>query len=187
MKKKILYITAIVFMLSIITGGTLAYFNTSETATNVITTGGVAIDVLVNGSVQSDYDDPIPIMPATKVDRSITVRSTEQAAWIRVNYKLAVFDADGQKMDISDEELEKVVLITPDNTNWTQKDGWWYCNTAMKAGETTTPLFEQVAFSGPDMDNKYQLCKVVIDIQAQAVQQANNKNAATEALGWPED
>ncbi|MBR2949864.1 MAG: SipW-dependent-type signal peptide-containing protein [Lachnospiraceae bacterium] len=186
MKKRIFYIAAILICLSLTTGGTLAYFNTTETATNVITTGGVSIDVLVNGSLESDSDEPIPVMPATEVDRSITVRSNKQAAWIRVNYTLTVYDAENKKMEIPADELKKVIVITPDNTNWTQKDGWWYYNTAVKNGETTAPLFEKIAFSGPDMDNKYQLCTLVVDINAQAVQQANNKTSATEALGWPE-
>ena len=103
-----------------------------------------------------------------------------------MNYTLTVYDADGKKMEIPADELAKVIIIDPDTTNWTQQDGWWYYNTAIKSGETTKPLFEEVVFSGPYMDNKYQLCKVVIDVTAQAVQQANNGATVWEALGWPE-
>ena len=189
MKKRILYIAAIIICLSLITGGTYAYYTTSDTARNVITSGGVEVAVveqqLVNGTLQPYPSQPIPVMPATTVSKIVSVQSTEQAAWVRMNYTLTVYDADGKKMDIPADELAKVIVITPDATNWTQKDGWWYYNTAVKSGETTKPLFEEVAFSGQHMDNKYQLCTVVIDVTAQAVQQANNGATVWEALGWP--
>lgn len=188
MKKKILYIAAIVICLSLITGGTYAYFTTSDTARNVITSGGIEVKVveqqLVNGTLQPYPSQPIPVMPATTVSKIVSVQSTEQAAWVRMNYTLTVFDADGNKMDIPADELAQVIVIVPKTTDWTQKDGWWYYNTAIASGETTTPLFEEVVFSGPNMDNKYQSSTVVINVTAQAVQQANN--GATEALVWPE-
>lgn len=190
MKKKILYIAAILICLSIITSGTYAYYTTTDTARNVITTGGIEVKVveqqLVNGTLQPYPSQPIPVMPATTVSKIVSVQSTEQAAWVRMNYTLTVYDADGKKMDIPADELAKVIVITPDATNWTRQDGWWYCNTAIASGETAKPLFEEVEFSGPEMDNKYQGCKVVIDVTAQAVQQANNGATVWEALGWPE-
>ena len=190
MKKKILFIAAIVICLSLITGGTYAYFTTSDTARNVITSGGIEVKVveqqLVNGTLQPYPSQPIPVMPATTVSKIVSVQSTEQAAWVRMNYTLTVYDTDGKKMEIPADELAKVIVIESDTTNWTLKDGWWYCNTAVKGGEMTKPLFEKVAFSGPNMDNKYQGCTVVIDVIAQAVQKANNGATVLEALGWPE-
>lgn len=190
MKKKILYIAAIIICLSIITGGTLAYYTTSDTARNVITSGGVEVKVveqqLVDGALQPYPNQPIPVMPATTVSKIVSVQSMEQAAWVRMNYTLTVYDANGKEMNVPADELAKVIVINPDTTNWTFKDGWWYYNTAVASGEMTTPLFEEVVFSGPNMDNKYQLCTVVIDVTAQAVQKANNGDTVMEALGWPE-
>jgi hypothetical protein len=80
--------------------------------------------------------------------------------------------------------VKKAIIIEPDRTSWTEKDGWWYYNTAVQSGERTKPLFEVVAFSGPHMDNKYQDCTVVIEVNAQAVQKANNGDTVKEALGW---
>ena len=188
MKKRILYIAAIIICLSIITGGTLAYYTTSDTARNVITSGGVEVKVveqLVSGTLQSYSSQPIPVMPATTVRKTVSVESAEQSAWVRMNYTLTVCDAEGKEMEIPTDELAKVVVIETDTTNWTLMDGWWYYNTAIQSGEVTKPLFEEVAFSGPNMDNKYQLCTVVIDVTAQAVQQANNGATVWEALGWP--
>ena len=189
MKKKVLYIAIVVICLALITGGTYAYFTTSDTARNVITSGGIEVKVveqqLVNGTLQPYPNQPIQVMPATTVSKIVSVQSTEQAAWVRMNFTLTVYDAEGKEMEIPADELAEGIVIDPDATNWTQKDGWWYYNTAVKGGETTKPLFEEVEFSGPHMDNKYQLCTVVIDVTAQAVQQANNGATVWEALGWP--
>ena len=189
MKKKIIYIAAIIICLSIVTGGTYAYYTTSDTARNVITSGGVEVTVveqqLVNGELQPYPNQPIQVMPAETVSKIVSVKSTEQAAWVRMNYTLTVYDADGKVMDILPDELAKVIIIEYDTANWTYADGWWYYNDPVKNGEMTKPLFEEVEFSGPYMDNKYQLCTVVIDVIAQAVQQANNGATVWEALGWP--
>lgn len=191
MKKKILYITAILICLSILNGSTLAYFSMEDTARNVITTGGVNINIveqqLVNGTLLEYPNQPIQVMPATKVSKIVSIQSTEKDAWVRAAYTITFYDADSKLMEIPADELEKVIVIEPDNTNWMLKDGWWYYNTAVAAGEITKPLFEEVMFSGPDMDNKYQNCNVVIDVTAQAVQQANNGTTVMEAHGWPEN
>lgn len=191
MRKKILYIAAVVICLSIITSGTLAYFTAEDTARNVITSGSVDVAVveqqLINGTLQTYPDQPTPVMPGTTVSKIVSVQSMDQAAWIRANYTVTIYDADGRQMEISGAELAKVVLIKPDSVNWTLKNGWWYYNAACKAGETTKPLFEAVEFSGPEMGNEYQRCTVTIDIHAQAVQQANNGSTVMEAAGWPEE
>lgn len=189
MKKKILLLAAIVVCLSLITGGTLAYYTGSDTARNVITSAGVEVKVveqqLVEGVLQPYPSEPIPVMPATTVSKIVSAQSAQEAAWIRMNYTLTVYDRDDEEMDIPAKELEKVIGIAPDTANWTEKDGWWYCSSPAGAGEMTKPLFEEVAFSGPDMDNKYQGCTVVIDVTAQAVQKANNGATVMEAVGWP--
>lgn len=190
MKKKILYIAAILICLSIITSGTYAYYTTTDTARNVITTGGVEVQVveqqLVNGTLQPYLNQRIPVMPATTVSKIVSVQSKQEPVWVRTNYTVTVYDADNKVLEVPAEELKKAIVINPDATNWTEKDGWWYYNTDIKSGETTKPLFETVTFSGPDMGNKYQMCTVVIDVTAQAVQKANNKETVLEALGWPE-
>lgn len=189
MKKKLIYIAIVVICLSLITGGTLAYYTASDTARNVITSGGVEVKVveqqLVNGALQPWSNQTIPVMPATTVSKIVSVQSMDEAAWVRARYTITVYDADGKEMEIPAEELNQVIIIAPDAENWTQKNGWWYYRAAIASGENTRPLFEEVAFSGPNMDNKYQFCTVVIEVTAQAVQKANNGSSATEALGWP--
>ena len=123
MKKKILLISAIVLCIAILSGGTLAYFTTSDTARNVITSGGVEVKVieqqLVDGELQDYPSEPIPVMPAATVSKIVSVQSIEAPVWVRMNYTVTVFDPNGEEMDVSAEELAKVIAIAPDSENWT--------------------------------------------------------------------
>ena len=191
MKKRIFALAVVLTCLSILASTTLAYFTDIGTARNVITSGGIGIELieqqLVGGTLQPWPEDPIPVMPATTVSKIASVKNLEEPAWVRMNYTVTVYDAADKVMTVPADELAKVIVIAPDSTAWTQKDGWWYYNTAVNTGETTAPLFEEVVFSGPHMDNKYQNCTVTVDVTAQAVQKANNGATVWEAKGWPEE
>ena len=90
MKKKIFYIAVIVICLAILTGSTIAYYTASDTVRNVITSGGIAVTVveqqMVNGTVQPYPNEPIPVMPGETVSKIVTVCSSQQAAWVRLQY-----------------------------------------------------------------------------------------------------
>ena len=190
MKKKIFYIAAIVICLAILSGGTLAYYNASDTARNVITSGKVELVLLeqqrVGDQVTPYPAQPVSVMPGKTVSKIVSVRNDAQPAWIRVSYTVTVYDADGNKKEIPAEEQDAAIIIEPDSTNWFYRDGWWYYSAALATGETTRPLFDEVRFSATNMDNQYQRCSIVIDVTAQGVQRANNGETALEALGWPE-
>jgi len=190
MKKKMIYIAAILICLSIITSGTYAYFTTEDTARNVITTSGVEIRVveyqIVNGE-RVPYTAPtIPVMPGKSFSKIVTVESLERDVWVRADYTVNVFGEDGKKLDVPAAELEQVIQIEPDDTEWTEIDGWWYYNKPVSTTFPTAPLFDTVTFAHKEMDNKYQGGTVEIVVTAQAVQKANNGDTVTEALGWPE-
>ena len=191
MKKRIFALAVVLTSLSILASTTLAYFTDIGSARNVITSGGIGIQVieqqLVGGTLQPWPETPVPVMPGTTVSKIASAKNLEQPAWIRMNYTVTVYDASGKVMDVSAEELAKVILIEPDSAAWTQKDGWWYYKTAVNTGETTAPLFEEVVFSGPHMDNKYQNCTVTVDVTAQAVQKVHNGDTVMDAQGWPKN
>ena len=191
MKKRIFALAIVMTCLSILASTTLAYFTDIGTARNVITSGGIGIQVveqqLVGGTLQPWPETPVPVMPGTAVSKIASAKNLEQPAWIRMNYTVTVYDAAGKAMDVPADELAEVIVIEPDGTEWIRKDGWWYYKAAVNTGETTAPLFEEVVFSGPHMDNKYQNCTVTVDVTAQAVQKANNGATVWEAKGWPEE
>ena len=173
MKKRIFALAVIVICLAVITGSTLAYFTTESTARNVITSGGIGVEVveqqLVDGELQPWPDQPIRVMPGTCVSKIVSAGSTAQPAWIRMNYTLTFLDAEGKTMDLTAEELAQVVTIAPNADGWTWAEGWWYYEDALAAGETSEPLFEEVAFSGPNMDNTYSNSTLLIDVNIQGV------------------
>ena len=191
MKKRIFAVAVVLICLSVLASTTIAYFTDTDIARNVITSGGIDIQIieqqLEDGKLVDYPKEPIPVMPASTVSKIVSVKNTDEPAWVRVIYTVKVLDAAGKKMDIPAEEQAKVIGIAPDTSKWTQKDGWWYYKAAVKTGETTSPLFEEVVFSGPYMDNKYQNCTVTVDVTAQAVQKANNGATVWEAKGWPEE
>lgn len=191
MKKRIFALAVVLTCLSILASTTLAYFTDIGTARNVITSGGIGIQVieqqLVGGTLQPWPEVPVPVMPGTAVSKIASAKNLEQPAWIRMNYTVTVYDAAGKTMDVPAGELAEVIVIDANDDAWTQKDGWWYYKAAVNTGETTEPLFEEVVFSGPYMDNKYQNCTVTVDVTAQAVQKANNGATVWEAKGWPEE
>ena len=191
MKKRIFALAVVLTCLSILASTTLAYFTDIGTARNVITSGGIGIELieqqLVGGTLQPWPEMPVPVMPGTAVSKIASAKNLEQPAWIRMNYTVTVYDAAGKTMDVPAGELAEVIVIDANDDAWTQKDGWWYYKAAVNTGETTAPLFEEVVFSGPYMDNKYQNCTVTVDVTAQAVQKANNGATVWEAKGWPEE
>lgn len=190
MKRKLLFIAAALIVLSLIAGGTLAYFTAEDTARNVITSGAVTAELVeqqrtADGELAPYPAEAIPVMPGQSVSKIVTVRSDEQPAWIRARYTIAVQDAAGKTMDIPAAKLDKVVSIEPDAGRWTLRDGWWYYGEAVGGGESTSALFESIDFSGPDMGNEYQGATITVDVAVQVVQSANNGESALDAMGWP--
>ena len=189
MKKKIFAMAVVLICVSILASTTLAYFTDLGTARNVITTGGVSIQIVEQqlvGDKLVDYpNEPIAAMPGKTISKIVSVKSLKQAAWIRMNYTVTVLDAAGDVMEVPAAELEKLIVIVADAENWTYRDGWWYCNEPVSAGESTKPLFDSAAFA-KNMGNAYQESTVYIDVTAQAVQKANNGESVLDAAGWPE-
>lgn len=189
MKKKILAIAMILICISILASTTLAYFTDMGTARNVITTGGINVEVLEqqveNGVLKPYPADPISVLPGRTISKIVSVGSLEQSAWIRAAYTITVLDAQGNALDIPAADVAEAVIILPEAGKWTLKDGWFYYADPLGGGTTTSPLFTNVRFSGQKMGNEYQKCSIVVEVTAQAVQYANNGTSAMNALGWP--
>ncbi len=191
MKKRIAYLAMLCILLTMFMNSTLAYFTAEETARNVISSGAVAVELVekqLADNALADYPDgSISVMPGTEVSKIVSARNLEEPAWLRMAYTVTILDADGEKMDITADELGQIMDLNEDSLNWTYSDGWWYYNQALAAGEESKPLFTRVLFSGPEMTDKYQSCVIAIDVVAQAVQQVHNGDTVMDAAGWPTD
>ena len=184
MKKwKIVALCTVLACLSIVASGTLAYFTAQETAHNVITSGGV--DIQLHEFSDRGHDEPIPwqdvdgVMPGAEISKIVTVQNTGASdAWVRIKVEKTVYLAGGDKGN------PEVMKLDIKDAFWTEQGGFYYYNSALKPGETTPPLFTTVTFD-PKMGNQYQGSTAHIDVKADAVQVANNGNAVLEAAGWP--
>ena len=203
MKKKLLALAVLMICASLVSLGTLAYFNAEDTAHNVISSGSVNIELVEKTKgddgklVDFPKDGILGVMPGTAVSKIVTVKNTgESAAYIRVWVNTAISEPGDPitnpliknlplTIEVEGETVE-LIEINYNTEKWTQgEDGYWYYNRAVKTGETTEPLFTTVEFHKL-MGNAYQNSVTRVDVSAQAVQSANNGTSAMDAAGWPE-
>ncbi len=194
MKKKILTVAAIVICLAILGTGTLAYFSDKEIAHNVITSGGVKIDLVEkmldeSGNRVDFRNNQSGLMPGATASKIVFVRNLDEPAWIRVKVVTEITAEDGQTALNPDR-----IVPNFDTANWLNDGEYYYYTKPVATGAATSDLFTQVHFKGEEMDNTYQNCTVNIAISAQAVQVANNPKGGIEILtaetlanvkGWP--
>ena len=181
MKRKLLIFSVLAICVAILAAGTIAFFNAEGKAHNVITTGGVEIAVQewADKEKTAPFEDLTGVMPNTTVTKIAEIKNTgASAAWVRVKVEKNI---QLQGNGTPDADLVKLDLNT---TEWTKQDGYYYYNKPLQPGEVTKPIFTAVTFDA-GMGNEYQHAKVSVDVSAQAVQTANNGDAATAAQGWP--
>lgn len=88
--------------------------------------------------------------------------------------------------DKSELAFDPYILLTLDEANWTKSGDWYYYNAALESGAYTEDLLTLVTFS-PTIPNEYMDCKVVVKVDAQAVQSKNNGDDPLTAAGWPSE
>ena len=184
-KSKVLIISLAVVLATICAGGSLAYFTAEKTAHNVISSGSVEIEMYEwadEGKSEPFPEDGVSgVMPGASVTKIVEVKNTGTGeAWVRIKVTKEVKSEDGE--DYSD--TDNLITEDIDTENWTLADGWYYYNKALEPGKTTEPLFTAVSFN-EDMGNDFQSSTITLDLEAQAVQTANNGSSGTTATGWP--
>ena len=183
-KWKTLVLSLLICCLAVAASGTLAYYTASEQAHNVITSGGIDIalqEYADAGDALVPFEDVDGVMPGMEVSKIVCVENTGASeAWIRVS---VVKDIEFAQPVDREPDLALLVLDI-DEENWTEQDGYYYYNRALRPGETTEPLFTTVTFA-ETMGNEYQNSTAAIDVTADAVQTANNGETALDAVGWP--
>ena len=181
MKRKLLILSVLVICVATLAAGTLAYFTSEGTAHNVITTGGVDITLQewADEGKTKPFEDLTGIMPGMTVTKIAEIKNTGASeAWVRVKVEKNI------RLAGEGEVNPDLVELALDTANWTEKDGYYYYNKALKPGEVTAPVFSAVTFNA-SMGNEYQNATATVDVYAQAVQTANNGETALNAQGWP--
>lgn len=181
MKRKFLILSVLAIMVAILAANTLAYFTADTKAHNVITSGGVDIELKewANEDRTEPFENRTGVMPGTEVTKIAEVTNTGTApVWVRVQVTLDVYAADGSQLN------PEFVTLDFNETDWTYSEGYYYYNRALAPGETTEPLFTTVTFA-PTMGNEYQNSTAYVNVHAGAVQSDNNGTDAFSATGWP--
>ena len=184
-KVRVMIICAVIAALAIVTTGSLALFTAEGTATNVITTGGIALSLVEQAEKDGElvpFEDVVGVLPGQSVSKIVSVNNDgEGEAFVRIAADIEIELAEG--VDATPDK--SLVSLDFDETNWTLKDGYWYYNKPLAGGKATEPLFTAVTFA-ENMGNEYQNGTIKIIVTAQSVQTANNGTSALDATGWPE-
>ena len=171
---------ALVFLLRA-TGETLAFYSVTGTATNVITSGGIHLKIHEhNGDNGMIFPSGgIQVRPGDKVPKRVAVENTcGQPFYLRIRLTPGVNDPALT--------ADNCISLDINESDWTFADGYYYYNTALTPGETTTPLFTQVTFEGREVTNAYLGKTFSLDVAAFAVQSEHNGTDPLTAQGWPE-
>lgn len=190
MKKKIATIAVLLLCLGMLGYTTIAYFNTQNTARNVITAGNIDIELqetAINGDGKEilfqESQERFNVMPGEEVSKIVRVKNTgNNPAYIRIEVQKDIKLADGQNGEVD----LGLITLDFDSDNWTLgEDGYYYYNQPIAAGESTAALFRNVTFD-KTMGNLYQNSTAVIKVNAQATQVKNNGTSVFDAAGWPD-
>lgn len=173
---------------------TFAYFTAESTATNVISTGYVEMELyeeIKADGVNWEFipiGETVSIMPGDVVEQKAYVTNTgSEDFYARVSAEVLVVDANGETLSAD------AVSLNIDTDNWVlDEDGWYRYVDVVPVGETTAnPLFTEVSFSTA-MDNSYIGCTITIVVGSQSVQSKYNEydieNGETvlDVQGFPE-
>lgn len=190
MKKKIAIGAVLVLCLSMLIYSTIAYFNTADTARNVITAGDIKIELQETAIRDGEEilfeqsQERFNVMPGQDVSKIVRVKNTgSNPAYIRVEVQKAIALAADSHGDVD----LGLISLDFDSEKWILgSDGYYYYNEPLAPGETTAALFRNVKFD-TGMGNMYQGSTATIKVSAQATQVKNNGDNALDAKGWPAD
>ena len=170
----------------------MAYFATTETAHNVISTSGIDVSLIETTNTTDEDGNQIPFAsidnaaPGETYSKIPQVKNIDDgAAWVRIRIKQTAVLSDGTSVPVTDDSLG----ININTSYWLfNGDGFYYYYRPLAAGEITEPLFTEVSIKA-DLSNVYNGATFHMDLVAHAVQTANNGNGIDvyTAEGWPEE
>lgn len=181
-KLRLLVIAFIAIVMTFLTQGTLAYYTTLGTATNVVTSGKIEMQIVEKGYGDTEYPkEGIYIIPGDIVTKKVSVKSLcEHPFYLRVRI---VYGINSTVLPV-----EECFKLNIDEENWLYHDGWYYYNGIVGPSEQTPNVFSKVEIVGNTVDNTYIGKMMTITVDAQAVQSENNPLTDGDiltAVGWP--
>ena len=144
--RKKLLIVGVISLFTIL-GGTLAYFTTSSTITNVFNTGKYETQIV------EDFVSPDNWTPGTTTDKTIEVTNNGSIDMaLRATYTEKWVNANGEQLPLKDSENNVAAIINFDDS-WTKdQDGYYYYGskdklTKLTPGEKSSSFITGVTFN----------------------------------------
>ena len=139
-RKKITSIClAILLILVIAAGGTLAYVYSSNTKVNTFKIGENVSNITEEFTTPTDEQ----MIPGGTVKKDVRVTNTGMPSFVRVY------------IAISSSDFEETFSIDWNTTDWSKsEDGYWYYNKIVGENETTEPIMTTVTFNDKITDFK---------------------------------
>jgi len=181
-KCKLLLIALAAILMTVLTQLSLAYYVTIGEATNVVTSGSIRLQIHEKTADGSDFPtEGVFVIPGDIVSKQVSIENIcAHPFYLRVKL---VSRASNQALN-----AEECLKMNIDTANWTCRDGYYYFNTILQPGETTTNLFTQVELVGSKLDQTHVGTALSLTVNAYAVQSENNPAGHPwDASGWPAD
>lgn len=178
-KMKITLLSLVVAVFTIVAQNTVAYYTTTGSAINVVTSGNISAQIIEKMGDSDFPQEGVYVMPGSVISKKVSVINTgNHPFWLRV--KITNF--------IDDEALSPDIVELDFNLDdWINgEDGFYYYKDEVKPGAETEKLFSQVKIAG-NVDNAYLNKTVHLNVLAYAVQSENNGTSPLNAAGWPRE
>ena len=165
-KRSLVLVVSVLVLLLAVAGGTLAWLTAQDSVNNTFTPAHVTctVEETFNGTEKTN----VQIKNTSDIPAYIR-------AYIVVTWKDSTGNVYGQKPVAGTDY--KMSINT--NKGWTQKDGYWYCNTAVASGGFTPVLIDSCTSNNSAPNDNYNLS---VEIIAEAIQSVPD-TAVKEAWG----
>lgn len=180
-KRKLTAAALIAVLLALCVQASLAYYTVRGTATNVVTSGGVQMQI----HETTDNGKPFPregisVIPGDVVTKKVFIENISgHPFWLRVQL---VWGDDSHRL-VAEDVLQ---IMDLNETEWIAHEGYYYYHIPLQPEKSTEPLFEKVHLVGALVDQYDIGTALTISVKASAVQSENNPAANPwEASGWP--
>ncbi len=184
LKMKMLCVSLMAVVLTLLSQESLAYYSVVGKATNVVTSGEISL--MIHETTDQGTEFPVEgvyIVPGDVVSKQVSVENIcAHPFYLRVK---VVYGVDSQELSAED-----CFALDIDEGNWTYHDGWYYYNRVVMPGEETSYVFSEVEIVGSKVDNSYIGKTLTLSVVAQGVQSEHNPltdGLVYTALGWPQE
>ena len=176
-------VALVAVMITFLSQGTLAYYQTVGKATNVVTSGNIRFKIHEMTDAGTEFPkEGVYIVPGDIVSKKVTIQSDcEHPFYLRLKI---VYGVDSKELTAED-----CFKLNINEEYWElYEDGWYYYKGIVEPGDTTPYVFSHVEMVGSKIDNSYIGKTLTLTVDAQAVQSENNpieEGKFYTAAGWP--